>query len=96
MTFLALRHCEEERRSNPEFKLIVWTASYLAVTQSASSNLLCKLNLHIYLIVELRHFFAFSKMLIEGNDSLDALEEVVETVVFVGRVDGVFTETESH
>ena len=44
-----MRHCEEERRSNPEFKLIVWTASYLAVTQSASSNLLCKLNLHIYL-----------------------------------------------
>jgi hypothetical protein len=31
---IASRHCEEERRSNPGNKLIFWTASFLAVTQS--------------------------------------------------------------
>ncbi len=36
---------------NTEFKLIDWTASWLAVTQSASSRLLCKLNFRIYLIL---------------------------------------------
>ena len=38
----------------------------------------------------LRHFSAFREMLIEGNDGLDAFVEVVEAVVLVGRVDGVF------
>ena len=33
----ASRHCDEERRSNPEIKLASWTASFLAVTQSGSS-----------------------------------------------------------
>ena len=28
----ALRHCEEARRSNPENKLMVWIASFLAMT----------------------------------------------------------------
>ena len=35
-------------------------------------------------------------MLIEGDDGLDALVEVVEAVVLVGRVDGVFAKAEAH
>ena len=35
-------------------------------------------------------------MLIEGDDGLDTLVEVVETVVLIGRVDGVFAEAKAH
>ena len=35
-------------------------------------------------------------MLIEGDDGLDAFVEVVEAVVLVGRVDGVFAEAKAH
>ncbi len=35
-------------------------------------------------------------MLIEGDDGLDAFVEVVEAVVLVGRVDGVFAKAEAH
>ena len=35
-------------------------------------------------------------MLIESDNRLDALVEVVEAVVLVGRVDGVFAEAEAH
>ena len=31
--FLALRHCEEVRRSNPGIELVVWIASFLAMTK---------------------------------------------------------------
>ena len=41
-------------------------------------------------------FRALSKVLVESNNRLDALVEVVEAVVLVGRVDGVFAETEAH
>ena len=34
----ALRHCEEARRSNPGNKLMVWIASFLAMTRSASGG----------------------------------------------------------
>ena len=30
------RHCEEERRSNPDIKFVAWIASFLAMTQSVS------------------------------------------------------------
>ena len=33
----ALRHCEEERRSNPVFKLPFWIASFLAMTTSVAN-----------------------------------------------------------
>ena len=35
-------------------------------------------------------------MLIERDDGLDALVEVVEAVVLVGAVDGVFAKAEAH
>ena len=35
-------------------------------------------------------------MLIERDNRLDAFVEVVEAVVLVGRVDGVFAKTEAH
>ena len=35
-------------------------------------------------------------MLIESDNRLDAFVEVVEAVVLVGRVDGVFAEAEVH
>ena len=34
----ALRHCEEERRSNPGQELFIWTASCLAVTRSDNES----------------------------------------------------------
>ena len=34
----ASRHCEEERRSNPEMKLAAWIASFLAMTQSGKKD----------------------------------------------------------
>lgn len=44
----------------------------------------------------LSHLSAFREMLIESNDRLDAFVEVVEAIVLVGAVDGVFAETEAH
>ena len=35
-------------------------------------------------------------MLIERDNRLDAFVEVVEAVVLVGRVDGIFAKTEAH
>ena len=35
-------------------------------------------------------------MLIESDDGLDAFVEVVEAVVLVGRVDGVFAKAKAH
>ena len=44
----------------------------------------------------LSHLAALGKMLIERDNRLDAFVEVVEAVVLVGRVNGVFAETEAH
>ena len=44
----------------------------------------------------LSNLSAFGEMLIEGDDGLDALVEVVEAVVLVGRVDGVFAKAKAH
>ena len=38
----------------------------------------------------------FSKMLIELDDCLNTLVEMVEAVVLVWGVDGIFTEAEAH
>ena len=38
----------------------------------------------------------FGEMLIESDDGLDAFVEMVEAVVFVWRVDGIFAKAEAH
>jgi len=35
-------------------------------------------------------------MLIEGDDGLNAFVEVVEAIILVGGVDGIFAEAEAH
>ena len=38
----------------------------------------------------------FGEMLIESDDGLDAFVEMVEAIVFVWRVDGIFAKAEAH
>ena len=38
----------------------------------------------------------FGEMLIESDDGLDAFVEMVEAIVFVWRVDGIFAKAKAH